>query len=83
MPSVAHRTDRYENNRADVSHQPTRQRERHMRRGTSPGQAQRFVSVHGLVRNLFRVGRHLVRAVHHRERRGCSFLIGDAVTIAA
>ena len=38
MPSVAHRTDRDENNRADVSHQPTRQRERHMRRGTSPGQ---------------------------------------------
>ena len=83
MPAVAHRTDRDENNRADVSHQPTRQRERHMRRVTSPGQAQRFVSVHGLVRNLFRVGRHLVRAVHQRERRGRSFLIWDAVTIAA
>ena len=66
MPSVAHRTDRYENNRAEVSHQPTRQRERQMRRFKSPGQAQRFLSVHGLVRNLFRVGRHLVRAVHHR-----------------
>ena len=24
MPSVAHRTDRYANNRAEVSHQPTR-----------------------------------------------------------
>ena len=56
MPSVAHRTDRYENNRAEVSHQPTRQRERHMRRFKSPGQAQRFLSVHGLVRNLFHVG---------------------------
>ena len=83
MPSVAHRTDRYENNRAEVSHQPTRQRERQMRRFKSPGQAQRFLSVHGLVRNLFRVGRHLVRAVHHRELRGRSFLIWDAVTIAA
>ena len=83
MPAVAHRTDRDENNRAEVSHQPTRQRERHMRRVTSPGHAQRFVSVHGLVRHLFRVGRHLVRAVHHRERRGRSFLIWDAVTIAA
>ena len=40
MPSVAHRTDRYENNRAEVSHQPTRQRERQMRRFKSPGQAQ-------------------------------------------
>ena len=38
----------------------------------SPGQAQRFLSVHGLVRNLFRVGRHLVRAEHHRELRGRS-----------
>ena len=83
MPSVAHRTDRYENNRAEVSHQPTRQRERQMRRFKSPGQAQRFLSVHGLLRNLFRVGRHLVRAVHHRELRGRSFLIWDAVTIAA
>ena len=83
MPSVAHRTDRYENNRAEVSHQPTRHRERHMRQFKSSGQAQRFLSVHGLVRNLFRVGRHLVRVVHHRELRGRSFLIWDAVTIAA
>ena len=83
MPSVAHSTDRYANNRAEVSHQPTRQRERHMRRFKSPGQAQRFLTVHGLVRNLFRVGRHLVRAEHHRELRGRSFLIWDAVTLAA
>ena len=83
MPSVAHRTDRYENNRAEVSHQPTRQRERQMRRFKSPGQAQRFLSVHGLVHNLFHVGRHLVRAAHHRELRGRSFLIWDAATIAA
>ena len=83
MPSVAHRTDRYENNRAEVSHQPTRQRERHMRRFTSPGQAQRFLSVHGLVRNLFHVGRHLLRAAHHRELRGRYFLMWDEVTLAA
>ena len=37
----------------------------------------------GLVRNLFHVGRHLLRAEHHRELRGRSFLIWDAVTIAA
>ena len=40
-------------------------------------------SVHGLVRNLFHVGRHLLRAEHHRELRGRSFLIWDAVTLAA
>ncbi len=60
MPSVVHRTDRYANNRAEVSHQPTRQRERQMRRFTSPAHLQRFASIHGVVQNLFRVGRHLL-----------------------
>ncbi len=73
MPSVIHSTKQYENNRAEVSHQPTRQRERQMRKFKSPGQAQRFLSVHGLVQNLFRVGRHLLQARHHRELRGRSF----------
>jgi putative transposase len=54
MPSVRHSTQPYENNRADVSHQPTRQRERQMRRFKSTAHAQRFLSVHGLVLNLFR-----------------------------
>ena len=82
MPSVVHSTKQYENNRAEVSHEPTRQRERQMRRFKSPGQAQRFLSVHGLVQNLFRVGRHLLRADHHRELRGRAFLAWDTVTIA-
>jgi putative transposase len=83
MPSVNHSTKQYENNRAELSHQPTRQRERQMRKFKSPGQAQRFLTVHGLVLNLFRVGRHLLRARHHRELRGRAFLVWDAVTIAA
>ena len=37
MPSVVHSAQQYENNRAEVSHQPTRQRERQMRRFKSPG----------------------------------------------
>ena len=73
MPSVVHSTRQYENNRAEVSHQPTRHRERQMRRFKSVGHAQRFLSVHGLVQNLFRVGRHLLRAVHHRFLRTRSF----------
>ena len=32
MPAVVHSTDQYANNRVEVSHQPTRQRERQMRR---------------------------------------------------
>ena len=82
MPSVVHSTKQYENNRAEVSHQPTRQRERQMRKFKSPGHAQRFLSVHGLVQNLFRVGRHLLQARHNRELRGRAFLTWDAVTCA-
>ena len=80
MPSVVHSTRQYENNRAEVSHQLTRQRERQMRRFKSVGHAQRFLSVHGLVQNLFCVGRHLLRAVHHRLLRTRSFCVWNAVT---
>ena len=82
MPSVVHSTQQYENNRAEVSHQPTRQRERQMRRFKSAAHAQRFLSVHGLVLNLFRVGRHLLRAAHHRLLRTRSFVVWDEVTCA-
>ncbi len=80
MPSVVHDTARYANNRAEVSHQPTRQRERQMRRFKSAGQAQRFLSVHGVILNLFRVGRHLVRPANHRILRARSFLVWSEVT---
>src|SRR5262244_2879252 len=40
-----------QNNRAEVSPQPTRQQERQMRRFKSPRQAQRFLSVHSPVNN--------------------------------
>ena len=82
MPSVLHSTRQYANNRAEVSHQPTRQRERQMRRFKSAAHLQRFASVHGVVQNLFRVGRHLLRAVHYRLLRTRSFGIWDAVTCA-
>ena len=42
LPSVTHRRSKYLNNRAENSHQPTRVRERVMKRFASPGQAQRF-----------------------------------------
>src|SRR4051795_10346760 len=46
MPSVEHRRHKGLNNRAENSHQPTRRRERQMKRFKSPGQAQRFLSAH-------------------------------------
>jgi putative transposase len=66
MPSVVHSTARYEDDRAEVSHQPTRQREHQMRRFKSPVQAHRILSVHSIVSNLFRVGRHPLRAANYR-----------------
>ena len=82
LGEVAHGTERYANNRAEVSHQPTRERERHMRRFKSAGQAQRFLSLHGVVQNLFRLGRHLLKATHHRLLRLRSFAIWQTVTAA-
>ena len=81
IPSVTYCTNQYANNRAEVSHQPTRQRERQMRRFKSPRHIQRFLSVHGPVNNLFRVGGHLMRAVHYRFFRDRAFATWQEVTI--
>ena len=59
----------YANNRAELSHQPTRVRERVMRRFKSTAQAQRFLTIHATVYNLFNLGRHLVGAGHYRKLR--------------
>ena len=73
MPSVEQSIKQYENNRCELSHQPTRQQERQMRRFKSQGHAQRFLSCHGVVNNLFRLGRHLMKAKNYRVFRERSF----------
>jgi putative transposase len=65
IPDVEHSTQQYENNRCELSHQPGRQQERQMRKFTSQGQAQRFLSCHSVVNNLFRLGRHSMKASHY------------------
>ena len=67
MPDVIHSANQYENNRAEQSHEATRVRERGMRRFKSVRQAQRFVTAHAAVSNLFNLSRHLVRAEHYRD----------------
>jgi putative transposase len=62
LPSVEHRQHRYLNNRAENSHQPTRQRERRMQGFKSPGHAQRFLSAYGPIAQHFRPRRHLLSA---------------------
>jgi putative transposase len=73
MPSVAHSSQQYENNRCELFHQPGRQQEWQMRRFKSQGQAQRFLSCHGIVNNLFRFGRHLLKAPNYRTLRARAF----------
>ena len=73
IPETIHSTKQYENNRAEQSHEATRVRERGMRRFKSIGQAQRFVTAHAAVSNLFNLGRHLVGAQHYRDLRISAF----------
>ncbi|VUX54952.1 transposase [uncultured Woeseiaceae bacterium] len=73
IPEAIHDTKKYANNRAELSHQPTRVQERVMRRIKSLKQAQRFLDVHAAVYNLFNLGRHLVSAGAYRFFRLRSF----------
>jgi putative transposase len=67
LPSVEHRQHRYLNNRAENSHQPTRQREQRMQGFKSPGHAQRFLSAYGPVAQHFRPRRHRLSASAYRQ----------------
>jgi putative transposase len=67
LRSVEHRLHRYLNNRAENSHQPTRQRERRMQGFKSPGHAQRFLSAYGPIAQHFRPRRHRVSASAYRQ----------------
>ncbi len=73
IPDTIHDTSQYANNRAELSHLPTRVRERGMRRFKSTLQAQRFLSAHAAVYNLFNLGRHLISARHYRDSRRRAF----------
>jgi putative transposase len=73
IPNTIHVSDRYANNRAEQSHEPTRVRERGMRRFKSIAQAQKFVTTHAAVSNLFNLGRHKVSAEQYRNLRESAF----------
>src|SRR3954465_7428289 len=74
-PGVEHRPHKGPNNRAENSHQPTRRRERQMKRFKSAGQAQRFLSAHDQINNLFHLRRDHVTAEQHRASRTQKFQI--------
>ena len=83
MPSVEHRSHKGLNNRAENSHQPTRQRERAMKGFRSVGAAQQFLSAFSGISPHFRPHRHLMTASQHRAEMTIRLAIRDHVTGAA
>ncbi len=80
LRSVEHRRSRYLNNRAENSHQPTRQRERAMKRFTSAGHAQRFLSAFSAISPHFRPPRHRLCADAYRCEMADRFGTWNEVT---
>ncbi len=80
MPGVEHRRHKGLNNRAENSHQPTRRRERQMKRFKSPGQAQRFLSAHDQINNLFHLRRDRITATQYRAARTRAFASWAEIT---
>ncbi len=68
LKNVEHRQHKGLNDRAENSHQPTRVQERRMRKFKSPGQAQRFLSAFGPIRDHFHPQQYLLTALRYREQ---------------
>ena len=83
LPAVEHRRHKRLNNRAENSHQPTRRRERQMKRFKSARQAQRFLAAHEPINNLFHLRRDHVTADHYRAARTRAFDVWAVATGAA
>jgi putative transposase len=79
IPDVDHNSRQYANNKAELSHQVTRVRERGMRKFKSVTQANRFLLAHKEVYNLFNLARNLIAARHYRDLRECAFVSWNRV----
>jgi putative transposase len=80
LPGVEHRQHQYLNNRAENSHQPTRQRERRLQGFKSPGHAQRFLAAYGPIAQHFRPRRHRLTAHDYRREMAQRFRSWREVT---
>ncbi len=80
LPSVEHRRHKGLNNRAENAHQPTRERERRMRRCKSPGHAQRFLAAYGPIASHCRPRRHRLTAEAYRQTSTARFASWRAVS---
>jgi putative transposase len=83
LPGIEHRQSRYLNNRCEVSHQPIRRRERHMRRFKSARQAQQFLATHTPIHNHFQLRRNHLSASEYRAARDRAFATWRNATDAA
>ena len=83
LPGVEHRQHKRLNNRAENSHQPTRQQEKLRRRYKSTKQAQRFLSIHGQIRNLFGAHRYKMAANDQREHLTSSWIQWQEIAMQA
>jgi len=72
-----------ENNRAENSHLPIRRRERKQQKFKSQGSAQRFLSTHAAVYNVFNTQPHLIRRSTLRRFRAETHQTWAAATAAA
>jgi putative transposase len=80
MGSVEHRSHKGLNNRAENSHQPTRQRERAMKGFRSPGAAQKFLAAFSQISPHFRPRRHLLTATEYRTEMHHRFKTWNKIT---
>jgi putative transposase len=80
LPGVEHRQHKGLNNRAENSHQPTRLREKKMRRFKSAKQAQRFLSAFGPISGHFQPWRHRLSAQEYRVTLQSRFQTWNEVT---
>ncbi len=80
LSSVEHRRHKGLDNRAENSHQPTRERERRMRRFKAPGHAHRFLAAYGPIAAHCRPRRHRLTAEAYRQTRAERCATWRAVT---
>ena len=80
VPGLEHRSHKGLNNQAEVSHKPTRRRERVMGRFKSARHAQQFLSAHDQINVLFRPRRHRQNARSYRHARLDAFAIWHDIT---
>ncbi|MCZ4354626.1 IS6 family transposase [Roseovarius aestuarii] len=72
-PNVDHRAHKGLNNAIEVSHRPTRKREKIFGKFKSHRQAQRFLTAHDQINLLFRPRRYQLNATSYRHARSDGF----------